>query len=208
MIQGYAIYLRTHRETGKQYAGAVWGSNLSWVAESACARRWRYEDRKGIRGLHAFDSVIVYQERRADAPPCSDGMYHIRIAVDEAAAIDAIPPHQQLNHVSPLLQLHLSSLSEEVLRIGGERKARGGYASGVLHVKLKLGIFAPDYDKTAPGKIGGVRTHLLHPNQAKEAGLKNVANGHLSRIRRFAAHRRWHVARNITNLACRLCVEH
>jgi hypothetical protein len=233
MIQGYAIYLRTHRETGKQYGGCVWGSKPNWVAEKACIKRWRAEDLAGIhKYFGGFDSEIVLSEKRENAPEMSERLYQIRIAVDESAVVDNIPAEKKLNVLSPLTQIDRHWLTEEMARLGGKiggltagtktyvqrlgifglpanqwKKIHsdGGRASGILHKKQKIGIFAPDYDKTAAGKIGGKRTHLLHPTLAREWGLKNVASGHLARISCFAAHIRWHVARSISKSTCRFC---
>jgi hypothetical protein len=106
MIQGYAIYLRTHRETGKQYGGMCWWTKPTQTPEKACKRRWRTEDMKGIGGLFGgFDSKIILSEKRADAPEMSEGLYRIRIFVDESKVVDRIPRKKRLNRISPLVQI-------------------------------------------------------------------------------------------------------
>ena len=57
MIQGYAIYLRTHRETGMQYGGCCWWTKPQQTPEKACHVRWKVEDKAGIRGLFG-DSTL------------------------------------------------------------------------------------------------------------------------------------------------------
>jgi hypothetical protein len=168
MIQGYAIYLRTHRETGKQYGGCVWWSDSAQTAEKACARRWKREDREGIAGLFGgFDSRIVLIEKREDTSKCSDGLYRIRIAVDEQKTIDTILPERRLNVADPLKGM---GLIPDTCVVGGQRgaktcKHRGigifgmsldqrrqaqrnqpreiQRATGLAHYKAKTAIFAP-----------------------------------------------------------------
>lgn len=138
MVQGYAIYLRTHRETGKQYAGCVWGTKLDWTPEKGCKRRWADENRNGICGFSdGFDSEIVFSERRADAPEMSDGFYHIRIAVDEAKAMEAIPEDRRLNKISPLIQLHPNWLDETIRAQGRKKSGQISKESGHMH---RLGL--------------------------------------------------------------------
>lgn len=226
MIQGYAIYLRTHRETGQQYAGAVWGSKEHWLAKKACLRRWKEEDKAGLAGVFGdFDSEIILVERRADAPAMSDGLYHIRIAVDEAKAIEEIPTLLCLNRVSPLLQLNSKWLNEEIHAIGRQKAGRHNASSGHMKRISALG-----------------RT----PEHQRMAGLANVANGHLEKLnaatsqkersRRgklggpasvaakrakgipifpvglqrangiLTTHRRYHIAKRVLNPKCELCV--
>jgi hypothetical protein len=134
MIQGYAIYLRTHRKTGKQYGGMCWWTKPTQTPEKACTRRWRAEDTTGIRGLFGgFDSKIVLAEQRSKAPACSDGFYRIRIAVDEDRTIQAIPARRRLNLLSPFVHLSLGFFHEEVARIGG-------YTQGVINAQKGLGV--------------------------------------------------------------------
>lgn len=75
MILGYAIYLRTHRATGKQYGGMVWWTKPNQTAEKACMRRWKNQDRHGIHGFFGgFDSQIILRERNE--------LMHIRVPKD------------------------------------------------------------------------------------------------------------------------------
>lgn len=179
MIQGYAIYLRTHRKTGKQYGGMTWWTKPTQTAQRACRIRWQAEDRNGIRGLFGgFDSQIILSERRCDIPLCSDGLYRIRIAVDESAVVESIPVDVRLNKISPLLQLHGLALNEALLgvggRIGGRTQGRlnveNGHllrlrplqvAAGKKHQENKTGIFAPNFDRQKASQLGGVRAKEL-----------------------------------------------
>ncbi len=152
MIQGYAIYLRTHLATGKQYAGCVWGTKGNWTAEKACMRRWRQEDRAGIRGLFGgFDSKIILSEKRSAAPQCSEGLYRIRIAVDENHVVNSIPITLRLNVAAPLSQLDVGFFNEEYHRIGGraagrEVKQRAGRCAAKTHKLNGTGFYSSAED--------------------------------------------------------------
>ncbi len=132
MIQGYAIYLRTHRETGRQYGGCVWWTNSNGTAEKSCARRWKIEDRIGIRGLFGgFDSKMILTEVRSDAPEMSEGLYRIRIASDEQTTIDRIAADRRLNLINPLGVFGGLELREEFCRLGGRNAAQACKEKGI-----------------------------------------------------------------------------
>lgn len=163
MIQGYAIYLRTHRKTGQQYGGMVWWTTPTQTAEKACRIRWQAEDRRGIRCLFGgFDSKIMYTEKRTNAPVMSEGLYRIRIAVDEQKIVDTILPALRLNRVDPLMQLYGVSLNEAILGVGGRiggktqgrRNVENGHLArlrhlqqivGCMHRDNHTGIFSPEF---------------------------------------------------------------
>lgn len=173
MIQGYAIYLRTHHKTGKQYGGCVWGAKPNWSPEKACMRRWAQEDREGIRGLFGgFDSTILLTERRGDAPEMSERLYRIRIAVDEEKVVQLIASNRRLNLISPL-SLGLD-FSGETQRAAGQksliaqsRKARAanGRKAAQTHKQNGTGFYSKRH-QAAAGKLGG------HASAAKRAQLK------------------------------------
>jgi hypothetical protein len=209
MIQGYAIYLRTHRETGKQYAGAVWGSGSSWSPEKAATIRWKAEDRKGIRKLFGgFESKILLSERRDDAPTCSETLYRIRIAVDEDRAIMQIPSGLRLNIVSPLIHCHPLFANEETARANGRRMgAINGPKSNITNKKNGTGIYGLTQaqkiergrkagqtnlksgfiqklgqDSAKSGHIQRIGALARTPEHQRAAGLANVASGHIYRV--------------------------
>lgn len=227
MIQGYAIYLRTHRETGKQYAGCVWGTKPNWTAEKACASRWRVEDCKGISGLFGgFDSEIILSERRKDAPEMSDGLYRIRIAVDETKIIDAIPMALRLNLVSPLVQSQIGLMRDVTLGLGGRLQGpiqgRKNAESGQIQA---LGRIQGPKNAENGRRLGHIQGRKMAENgqlasiralpQTKDAqrivGQKNVASGHLAQISskggRSSAHQRQHVKRGVVSQTCEICME-
>lgn len=222
MIQGYAIYLRTHRETGKQYAGCVWGSKEKWTAEKACVRRWKYEDWAGLSNIFGgFDSKIVLAERRTDAPPMSDGLYHIRIAVDEARVMDTIPTALCLNKISPLLQLKANWLNEYIRRLGQQKAGRKNAASGHMRRISALGR-TPEHQRAAgnanvaSGHIFRIATKVSCAAGGRIGGKAAVASKRAQGIPIFpvgvqqrngfsTSHRRWHLARGIVNPQCKLC---
>ena len=187
MIQGYAIYLRTHRETGQQYGGAVWWSNPNQTPEKAVRVRWRREDHDGIRGLFGgFDSKIILAERRADVFECSDGAYHIRIAVDEHRVIESIPLAQRLNLFSPLVQLCAGFRDEALTRMAG----RAGFqaqsrtvrvAAGQKARDMSLGIFAPNFDRSASGIKGGSIGGRSKSPAKMTAALRNLPSREIKR---------------------------
>lgn len=157
MVLGHAIYRRTDPETGRQYAGKVWWTKPNWTAEKACARRWSREDKgNGMTGWHG---EIVSSEKRSDVPHMSDGLYHIRIAVNEGAEFDKIPPEKRKNKIHPLLQLSGASANESSTRLGG-------HLGGRKVKELGVGIFAPEM-RGVGGRIGG---------------RKNVESGHLRSV--------------------------
>ena len=179
MIQGYAIYLRTHRTTGKQYAGAVWGSKSTWTPEKAAAIRWRQEDKAGIRGVFGgFDSEVILSEKRSDAPECSEMLYRIRIAVDEDRIIMRIPQAVRLNLISPLVHLDPRFASEEMCRAGGR-------VSGAANGRKR----AQQLRETDPGYYARMRSQR-DPAKCRAAsrrsgtivGNRNASSGHMRRI--------------------------
>lgn len=184
MIQGYAIYLRTHRATGKQYGGLVWWTKPNGSAEKSCTRRWKTEDRDGIRTLFGgFDSKIILSEKRETSPPMSEGMYRIRMLVDEDTAVTGIPKERRLNLMLPLAQINHASIREDCTRIGGLLTGR---ANGLRNKESRIGIFAVEYDKGAGGRIGGA---------------SNRTSGHIQRIGTDAGRRKACAAGVITRLA-------
>jgi hypothetical protein len=226
MIQGYAIYLRTHRETGQQYVGCVWGSKVNWVAEKACVKRWKYEDWLGIAGLFGgFDSTIVLTEKRVDAPAMSEGLYHIRIAVDEARVMEAIPTVLCLNKISPLLQLKPNWLNEEIRKLGQQKAGRRNAVSG--HMRRIGALGRTHAHQVAAGQANVTSGHIYRVNAALTAddrhrivvlgGRAAVAAKRAKGTPIFpvgvqqrngvrAMHRRWHILRGIVNPRCELCI--
>ena len=79
MVEGHAIYRRRNPETDEQYAGKVWWTNKRQTPEKAVACRQKRHEKNGMAG---WACEIVSTEKREDAPPMSDGLYHIRIAVN------------------------------------------------------------------------------------------------------------------------------
>jgi hypothetical protein len=199
MIHGYAIYLRTHQLTGKQYGGCVWWTKRDWTAEKSCLRRWRREDRDGIRGLFGgFSSEIVLTKNRRDIPICSEGMYHIRIAVDEAAVIDAIPPAFRLNKTSPLLQLNSASTSEEIVRFANEIQRENNLGIYGITFEQKQAIGRKNYtNKVGLFNIAAEEWEKIHRAGGSKSGRKHKENGTgifapEARVKMMAGVRRWH----------------
>jgi hypothetical protein len=170
VILGHAIYRRTDPKTGQQYAGQVWWTKPNQTPERACARRWKTEDRDN--GMAGWISEIVSAEKRSDAPYMSDGLYRIRMFVNEAAEFDKIPPENRKNKIHPLLQLNGVSAREEMQAIGRRisgfknkkngtgifapgMAAKGGRIAGRTLVELKRGIFAPGFDLANGGRTYG-----------------------------------------------------
>lgn len=186
MIQGYAIYLRTHRETGKQYGGCVWGTKPNWTAEKACARRWRIEDKLGICGIFGgFESKIILFENRSNAPDMSDGLYRIRILADESAVVADIPSHLRLNKVSPLMQITNGMLRESILGLGGRRThelhpgqaEEMGRKQGRIHAENKTGVCGRSLEKMRAD-------WLLQPREVRvQNGRRNATSGRLASYR-------------------------
>ena len=166
MIQGYAIYLRTHRKTGKQYGGCVWWTKATQTVEAACRNRWTAENRIGIGGLFGgFNSQIILSEKRNTVPNISDGLYRIRIAVDEAKIVEAIPEKLRLNRISPLAQLQLGLIREVTLGLGGrttharhpELAKLAGQRNGRKNAENKIGFCGRTSEQMkVDGRKGGL----------------------------------------------------
>ena len=104
------------------------------------------------------------------------------------------------NQFSPLDQKYFG-LTSEFGAVGGRMAGRmmvesghlrsisskGGLACGALMEKEKKGIFSPDYDRVAAGRVYGKIS-------GKIGGPKGM-------------HTRWHISRGLTSQNCKYCTE-
>ena len=184
MVEGHAIYVRSNPETGVQYAGKVWWTNKSQTPEKAVARRQKDHEKNGMAG---WEYEIVSTEKREDAPSMSDGLYHIRIAVNEYAEYNKIPPEKRRNKQSPLLQLDRVSSSEDLARIGGRNQPREAKVAGGRNGSRNQ----PREAKAAAGRIGGRN----QPREAKAAAGRNGSREAKAAGSRIGNCKRWNINR-------------
>lgn len=132
-----------------------------------CARRrWQEEDKKGIRGTHGgFDSKIVLSETRDECSECSEGLYRIRILVDESKVVDAIPVSLRLNLISPMMQCNVGLLKESTLGSGG-RTGAGARST----VARKIGLHDPKHRGKGGRTARKNGTGIFAPGAASRAG--------------------------------------
>jgi hypothetical protein len=203
MIQGHAIYKRWNPETGETYIGKVWWTHSNTTPERAFLRRQKKHEKNGMSG---WNSEIISQELRIDAPKMSDGLYHIRVAVNEHNELMKIPLEKWRNKQDPLIQMNNASSNEDMASLGGKITGRRNVESGQIQALGYSGIggkkaFELHGNPATPescfkggkvgGKIGGNRRFKLYGSPAttescskggKIIGQQNVESGHIQTL--------------------------
>lgn len=111
----------------------------------------------------------------------------------------------------------LASIQEAAAHAGGRRNAETGHMSaigqkyghiyGLRNKEKGIGIFAPDYDKSTGGRVGGKKT------KDSEVGIHGLSSDERSKFSALGGrksapiinHVRWHVNRGIKSPSCALC---